>query len=128
MKTTQAVQTDNLKVLVGTQTNVSEERLEMREQFVSRINYNIASQEERAPNEEPLTMTRTQPEATQLEASLHEIKERLVATVSQATMTEIEEDTPKTIAESPGGKIHRRSYKKGQKSQTAHQFCEKAGL
>ena len=88
MKTTQAVQTDNFKVLVGTQTDVSEERTELQEQFVSRINYNIASQEERAPNEEPPTMTRTQPEATQLEANQHEITEGIVATVNQTTITE----------------------------------------
>ena len=81
-------------MLVGTQTDVSEERPETQEQFVSRTNYNIASQEERAPNEEPPTMTRTQPEATQLETSHHEITEGIVATVNQTTMTEIEEDTP----------------------------------
>ena len=39
-------------------------------------------------------MTRTQPEATQLESSHHEITEGIVATVSQTTMTEAEEDTP----------------------------------
>ena len=78
---------------MGTQTGISEERTEMQEQFVSRINYNIASQEERAPNEEPPTMTRTQPEATQLEASHNEITEGVVATVTQTTMTETE-DTP----------------------------------
>ena len=71
MKTTQAVQTDNFKVLVGTQTDISEERPETQEVFMSRINYDIASQEEGAPNEEPPTMTRTQPEATQLESSHH---------------------------------------------------------
>ena len=71
VKTTQAVQTENFKVLVGTQTDVSKERPETQEQFVSRTNYNIASQEERAPNEEPPTITRTQPEATQLETSHH---------------------------------------------------------
>ena len=76
---------------MGTQTGISEERTEMQEQFVSRINYNIASQEERAPNEEPPTMTRTQLEATQLEASHHEITKRIVATVNQTTMTETEE-------------------------------------
>ena len=42
-KTSQAIQTDNCKVLVGTQTEVSEERPEMQD--------HIASQEERAPNE-----------------------------------------------------------------------------
>ena len=50
MKTTQAVKTENFKVLVGTQTDISEERPEVQEVFVSRINYDIASQEERAPN------------------------------------------------------------------------------
>ena len=39
-------------------------------------------------------MTRTQPEATQLEASHHEITEGIVATVNQTTMTETEEDKP----------------------------------
>ena len=71
MKTTQAVQTNNFKVLVGTQTDITEERPETQEVFMSRINYDIASQEEGAPNEEPPTMTRTQPEATQLESSHH---------------------------------------------------------
>ena len=93
-KTSQAVQTDNRKVLVGTQTDASEERPEMQDQFVSRINYNIPSQQERAPNEEPPTMTRTQPEATQLEASHHEITEGIAATVNQTTIAETEEDTP----------------------------------
>ena len=94
MKTTQAVQTDNFEVLVGTQTDISEERTETQEVFMSRTNYDIASQEEGAPNEELPTMTRTQPEATQLESSHHEITEGIVATVSQTTMTEADEDTP----------------------------------
>ena len=94
MKTTQAEQTDKFKVLVGTQTDISEERPETQEVFESRINYDIARQEEGALNEEPATMTRSQPEATQLEASHHEITEGIVATVNQTTMTEAEEDTP----------------------------------
>ena len=51
MKTTQAVQTDNFKVLVGTQTDISEERPETQEVFMSRINYDFASQEEGVTNE-----------------------------------------------------------------------------
>ena len=116
-------------MLVGTQTDISEERPEIREVFMSRINYDIASQEEGAPNEEPPTMTRTQPEATQLEPSHHEITEGIVATVNQTTMTEAEEDTPLFPQRlQKWGQIHRHSYQKGQASQTAHQFCEKAGL
>ena len=69
-------------MVLGTQTEVSEERPEMQEQFVNRINYNIANKEERASNEEPPTMTRTQPKATQLEASIHEITEGIDVTVS----------------------------------------------
>ena len=49
----------------------------------------MASQEERAPNEEPATMTKTQ-----LEASHHETTKEIVATINQTTMTETEEDTP----------------------------------
>ena len=89
MTKTQTVQTDNFEVLVGTQTDVSE----MQDPFVSRINYNIASQEDRAPNEESPIMARTQPKATQLEACHHETTEGIVATVNQTTMTETEEDT-----------------------------------
>ena len=81
-------------MLVGTQTDASEERPEMQDQFVSRVNYNIPSQEERARNEEPPTMTRTQPEATQLEASHHETTKGIAATVDQTTIAETEEDTP----------------------------------
>ena len=81
-------------MLVGTQTDISEERPETQEVFESSINYDIASQEEIAPKEEPPTMTRSQPEATQLKASHHEITEVIVATVNQATMTKAEEDTP----------------------------------
>ena len=81
-------------MLVGTQTDISEDWPETQEVFESRINYDIASQEEGALKEEPPTMTRLQPEATQLEASHHEITEVIVATVNQATMTEAEEDTP----------------------------------
>ena len=97
---------------------------------MSRINYDIASQKEGAPNEEPPNMTRTQPEATQLEPSHHEITEGIVATVNKTTMTEAEEDTavPTKSAEGPGGQIHRHSYQKEQASQTAHQFGEKVGL
>ena len=97
---------------------------------MSRINYDIASQKEGAPNEEPPTMTRTQPEATQLEPSHHEITEGIVATVNKTTMTEAEEDTavPTKSAEGPRGQIHRHSYQKEQASQTAHQFGEKVGL
>ena len=93
-KTTVAIQTDNDKMLVANQTDFREERPETQEVFVSRINYDIASQEECAPNEEPPTMSGTQPKATQLEASHHEITEGIVATVNQTTMTEAEEDTP----------------------------------
>ena len=74
-------------MLVGTQTDASEERPEIQDQFVSRINYNIPSQEERARNEEPPTMTRTQPEA-----SHHETTEGIAATVNQTTLAETEED------------------------------------
>ena len=66
----------------------------MQDQFVSRMNYNIPSQQERALNEEPPTMTRTQPEATQLEASHRETTEGIAATVNQTTIAETEEDTP----------------------------------
>ena len=65
---------------MGTQTDISEEWPETQEVFESRINYNIASPEEGALNEDPPTMTRTQPEATQLEASHHQITEGIVAT------------------------------------------------
>ena len=92
-KSSQAVQTDSCKVLARTRTDTGEEQPEMQNQFVSRVNYNIASQEEHAPNEELPTMTKTQPEATQLETSHHEITEGLVATVNQTTTTETE-DTP----------------------------------
>ena len=44
-----AVQTDNNHVLVGTQTELREEHLETNEVFVSRINFDIASQEECTP-------------------------------------------------------------------------------
>ena len=81
-------------MLVGTQTDASEERPEMQDQFVSRINYNIPSQEERARNEEPPTTTRTQPEATLPEASHHETTEGKAATVNQTTIAETEEDAP----------------------------------
>ena len=50
---------------------------------MSRINYDIASQKEGAPNEEPPTMKRTQREATQLEPSHHEITEGIVANCKQ---------------------------------------------
>ena len=56
-KTTVAIQTDNDKMLVANQTDIREERPETQEVFVSRINYDIASQEECAPNEEPPTMS-----------------------------------------------------------------------
>ena len=68
------VQTDNFKVFAGTQTDKREDRGEMQVQFVSRLNYNIASQEERAQNEEPATMKKTQ-----LEASHHKISEGMVS-------------------------------------------------
>ena len=87
--------TANTWASATTQINVKElreEPPETQEVFVSRINYDIASQEECAPNEEPPMMSGTQ--ATQPEASHHEITEGLVATVNQTTMTEAEEDTP----------------------------------
>ena len=94
IKTTVTIQTDNDKVLVGTQTEPREERPETQELFVSRINYDIASQEECASNEEPPTMSGRQPKATQMEASHHEITEGIVEIVNQTTMTQAEEDTP----------------------------------
>ena len=45
MKTTVAVQTDNNHVLVGTQTELGEQP-DTNEVFVSRINFDIASQGE----------------------------------------------------------------------------------
>ena len=93
IKATVAIQTDNDKVLVGTQTEPREERPETQE-FVSRINYDIASQEQCASNEDPPTMSGRQPKATQLEASYHEITEGIVAIVNQTTNTKAEEDTP----------------------------------
>ena len=87
VRTTQALQTENCKVFTGTQTDNREDQTEMQDWYVSRINYKIASQEERAPNEEPPTMTNTQ-----LEASHHMITVGIVATVIQ--MTETGKDTP----------------------------------
>ena len=89
-----AEQTDNNHVLVGTQTELGEEHPETNEMFVSRINFDIASQEECTPNEEPPTMTGTRSGTPQLEANHHEIADNIVATVNQTTMTEAEEDTP----------------------------------
>ena len=94
MKTTVAVQTENNHVLVGTQTELWEEHPETFEMFVSRINFDIASQEECTSNEEPPTMTGTRSSPPQLEASQHEIADNIVATVNPTTMTEAEEDTP----------------------------------
>ena len=94
MKTTLAIQTDNNKVLVGTQKELREEHPKTNEVFVSRINADIASQEECAPNEEPPTISGTQSKAPQLEASHHEITEGIVTTINQTAMTEAEEDTP----------------------------------
>ena len=67
-----AIQTENNKVLVGTQTELREGHPETNEVFVSRINFDIASQEESTPNEEPSmpTMSGTQSKAPQLEAVL----------------------------------------------------------
>ena len=62
--------------------------------FVNILNFNITFQEERTPNEEPPTMTGTQSNAPQLDASHQEIAEELMATVNQTTMTEAVEDTP----------------------------------
>ena len=93
MKTTVAIQMDINKVLVGTQTELREGHPETNEVFVRRINFDIESQEECAPNEEPPSMSGTQSEAPQLEASHHEITEGIVATVNQTTMTEAEEET-----------------------------------
>ena len=76
-------------MFAGTQTDNRKDQTEMQDHYVSRINYNIASQEERAPNEEAPTMTKTQ-----LEASHHMITEGIVAALNQATMAETEEDTP----------------------------------
>ena len=64
------------------------------ELFLSRINFDIASQEECIPNEEPPTMSGMQSNAPQPEASHHEITENIVASVNQTTMTEAGEDTP----------------------------------
>ena len=70
-----------------TQTDNRESQTEIQEHcVVSRINHNIASQEECAPNAEPPTMTNTQ-----LEASHHMITEVIVVTVNQATMAVTEE-------------------------------------
>ena len=102
MKTKVAIQTDNNQVLVGTQTKLREEHPEV---FVNRINFDIASQEERTPNEEPPTMSGTKSNAPQLESSHHEITEDIVATVNQKPLTEAEEDSFR-------GQIHRRSYQK----------------
>ena len=94
MKTTVAKQTDNNHVLVGTQTELGEEHPATNEMFVTRINFDIASQEECTPNEEPPTMTGTRSSPPQLEASHHEIADKIVATVNQTRITEAEEDTP----------------------------------
>ena len=94
MKTTVVVQTDNNHVLVVTQTELGEEHPETNEMFVSRINFDIASQEEYTPNEEPSIMTGRRSSPPQLEASHHEIADNIVATVNQTKMTEAEEDTP----------------------------------
>ena len=111
-----AIQTDNNKVLVGTQTELREGHPETNEVFVSRINFDIASQEESTPNEEPSmpTMSGTQSKAPQLEASHHEITEGIVATFNQTTMTEAEKDTPlfRQRLQRFWGQIHRRSYQK----------------
>ena len=74
-------------MFTGTQTGNREDQTEMQEWYVSRINNNIASEEERAPNEQPPTITNTQ-----LEASHHMITKGIVATVIQ--MTETGKDTP----------------------------------
>ena len=129
-----AIQTENNKVLVGTQTELREGHPETNEVFVSRINFDIASQEESTPNEEPSmpTMSGTQSKAPQLEASHHEVTEGIVATVNQTTMTEAEKDTPGRCSDNDckgsGVKFIAAATKKGQEPQTAHQFCEKAGL
>ena len=65
-------------------------------------------------------MTRTQPEATQLEASHHEITEGKVATVNNDDRNRRRYITvPEETTEGPGSKINRRSYEKGQELQTA---------
>ena len=73
--------------MAGTQTDNPQP--ETNEPSGSRVNLNIVSQEEYAPNEAPPTMNNPQPEA-----SHHMITERIVVKIDQATMTESEEDTP----------------------------------
>ena len=97
MKTTVAIQTDINKVLLGTQTELREEHPETNEVFVSRINFDIASQEESTP-----IKNRPQKHSGNRQSNNNDGSRRGHTTV------------PTTTAKGFGVQIHRRSYQKGQ--------------